>query len=195
MCLLTCDSNILRSLYQLHKTEYITLKKDIYDEVATKMVPDNILTQVSTRFTFKQTSVEHRIKYMIRTMDGPSELWRMRKQFATQVASSSFMTYVLCLSSRHPGRFHISRATGLIAMTELLPGEEVLKRDDSNANIRKQVFLTKFLFSPPAMSSHSVSLRICKDFWDPSSQKEFLRQVSWQSAVVSLNLRLVALIV
>lgn len=132
---------------------------------------------------------------MIRTMDGPSELWRMRKQFATQVASSSFMTYVLCLSSRHPGRFHISRATGLIAMTELLPGEEVLKRDGSNANILKQVFLTKSLFSPPAMSSHSVSLRICKDFWDTSSRKEFLRQVSWQSAVVSLNLRLVALAV
>jgi transformation/transcription domain-associated protein len=55
-------------------------------------------------------------------MEGPSELWRMRKQFALQTASSSFMTYVLCLSSRHPPRFHISRATGQIAMTELLPG-------------------------------------------------------------------------
>lgn len=60
---------------------------------------------------------------MVLTMDGPSELWRMRKQFALQVASSSFMSYVLCLSSRHPSRFHLSRATGLIAMTELLPGK------------------------------------------------------------------------
>ncbi|TFK43492.1 hypothetical protein BDQ12DRAFT_731508 [Crucibulum laeve] len=90
---------------QLTKTEYITLKKEIYDEVATKMVPEDIFT-----------------KYMIRTMEGPSELWRMRKQFALQLASSSFMTYVLCLSSRHPSRFQISRSTGLIAMTELLPG-------------------------------------------------------------------------
>lgn len=55
-------------------------------------------------------------------MDGPMELWRMRKQFALQVASCSFMTYVLCLSSRQPPRFHVSRATGQIAMTELLPG-------------------------------------------------------------------------
>ncbi|KAF9009027.1 hypothetical protein BDQ17DRAFT_1422200 [Cyathus striatus] len=102
--------NVLRefrqsSTRQLTKTEYITLKKDIYDEVTVKMVPEDILT-----------------KYMIRTMDGASELWRMRKQFALQMASSSFMTYVLCLSSRHPSRFQISRSTGLIAMTELLPG-------------------------------------------------------------------------
>lgn len=60
---------------------------------------------------------------MIRTMDGPVELWRMRKQFALQVASSAFMTYVLCLSSRVPARFHLSRATGQIAMSELLPGQ------------------------------------------------------------------------
>jgi transformation/transcription domain-associated protein len=64
---------------------------------------------------------------MMRTMDGSSDLWRMRKQFASQVASLSFMTYVLCLSSRNPGRFYISRATGLVAMTELLPGEHTLE--------------------------------------------------------------------
>ena len=59
---------------------------------------------------------------MIRTMDGPSELWRMRKQFALQVAATSFMTYILCLTSRLPARFHISRRTGLISMSEVLPG-------------------------------------------------------------------------
>jgi transformation/transcription domain-associated protein len=55
-------------------------------------------------------------------MDDPSELWKIRKQFALQLAACSFMTYVFCLSSRHPTRFHISRSTGQIAMTELLPG-------------------------------------------------------------------------
>jgi len=60
---------------------------------------------------------------MIRTMDNPTELWRMRKQFALQIASSSFMTYVFSLSSRHPSRFQVSRATGLVAMTELSPGK------------------------------------------------------------------------
>jgi transformation/transcription domain-associated protein len=61
---------------------------------------------------------------MIRTMDDSGDLWRMRKQFTLQLASLSFMTYVLCLSSRSPSRFHMSRATGLIAMTELLPGKD-----------------------------------------------------------------------
>ncbi len=55
-------------------------------------------------------------------MDGPSELWRMRKQFALQLASTSFMTYVLCLTSRLPSRFQLSRATGQITMSEILPG-------------------------------------------------------------------------
>jgi len=87
------------------KVEYVTLKKDMCDEVSSKMVPGDVLSN-----------------YMIQSMVGPDELWRMRKQFALQVASSSFMTYIFSLSSRHPSRFQISRATGLIAMTELLPG-------------------------------------------------------------------------
>ncbi|KAF7355349.1 hypothetical protein MSAN_01451500 [Mycena sanguinolenta] len=87
------------------KAEYLTLKKDIYDEVAVKMVPEDVLT-----------------RYMIRTMDGPSELWRMRKQFALQIASCSFMTYTLCLTHRTPYRYLLSRATGQMTMTELVPG-------------------------------------------------------------------------
>ncbi|KAI6151887.1 hypothetical protein BKA82DRAFT_2906299 [Pisolithus tinctorius] len=88
-----------------NKTEYFTLRKDIMDEVVAKLVPDDVLT-----------------KYMTCVMEGPSDLWRMRKQFALQVAATSFMTYVFCLTSRSPSRFHISRSTGLIAMSELLPG-------------------------------------------------------------------------
>ncbi|TEB09323.1 hypothetical protein FA13DRAFT_1806650 [Coprinellus micaceus] len=90
---------------QLTKTEYITLKKDIFEEINSKMVPDTIITN-----------------YMVRTMDGPVELWRMRKQFTSQLAGSGFLTYVLSISSRTPNRFQLSRSTGLVAMTELLPG-------------------------------------------------------------------------
>ncbi|KAF8076441.1 hypothetical protein FPV67DRAFT_1558921 [Lyophyllum atratum] len=90
---------------QLTKTEYLTLKKDIYDEVTVKMIPEDLIT-----------------KYMVNTMASPDDLWRMRKQFTLQIASTAFMTYTLCLSSRHPHRFHVSRSTGLIAMSELLPG-------------------------------------------------------------------------
>lgn len=59
-------------------------------------------------------------------MDGPTELWRMRKQFSLQIAASNVMTYIFCLTSRTPMRFHISRTTGLIAMSELLPGMTIL---------------------------------------------------------------------
>jgi transformation/transcription domain-associated protein len=87
------------------KGDYITLKKEGCDEIGAKLVPDDVLAN-----------------YFIRSMVGPEELWRMRKQFSLQVASSCFMTFVFALSSRHPSRFQISRTTGLIAMTELIPG-------------------------------------------------------------------------
>ncbi|KAF7301711.1 hypothetical protein MIND_00736700 [Mycena indigotica] len=87
------------------KVEQNAVRKEISDEIALKMVPDDVLT-----------------KYMMRTMDGPSALWRMRKQFALQVAACSFMTYTLCLTHRIPIRYLISRSSGQIAMTELVPG-------------------------------------------------------------------------
>ena len=108
--------------FQANKTEYFTLKKDVYDEVRLKVAPEDILTRVRTTLCESERLTEAQPQYMIRTMDGPSELWRMRKQFALQLASASFMTYVLCLTSRIPSRFHLSRTTGQMAMSELLPG-------------------------------------------------------------------------
>ena len=64
-------------------------------------------------------------QYFMRTMDTPTELWRMRREYTLQVASTSFMTYVLALSSRSPTRFHISRSSGQVLMTEVLPGTVV----------------------------------------------------------------------
>ncbi|KAG9317678.1 hypothetical protein JVU11DRAFT_1890 [Chiua virens] len=87
------------------KAEYFNLRKDVMDEVVAKLVPEDVLT-----------------KYMLNVMSGPADLWKMRKQFALQIAATSFMTYVFCLTSRSPSRFHVSRSTGRIAMSELLPG-------------------------------------------------------------------------
>ncbi|KAH9999859.1 FAT domain-containing protein [Russula vinacea] len=100
----------LRKFREMHfrmpnKIEYFSLKKDILDEIVAHMVPETILTN-----------------YMTRTMDTPSDLWRMRKQFTLQLAASCFMTHAFFLTSRLPNKFHVSRRTGLIAMSELLPG-------------------------------------------------------------------------
>lgn len=55
-------------------------------------------------------------------MNGPQNLWLMRKQFAAQTATTMFLTFVCCLSNRTPSRFYISRKTGLMYMSEILPG-------------------------------------------------------------------------
>jgi transformation/transcription domain-associated protein len=60
---------------------------------------------------------------MSKTMAGPSELWTMRKQFASQLATSSFMTFLFAIPQRTAARFTVSRESGKIVMHELIPGE------------------------------------------------------------------------
>lgn len=57
---------------------------------------------------------------MIRLMKTPSDLFLMRKQFTLQMASVTFISYVAALQQRTLPRFNISKATGLIYMSELL---------------------------------------------------------------------------
>ncbi|WVR08546.1 hypothetical protein IAU60_005601 [Kwoniella sp. DSM 27419] len=83
---------------------FIQLKSEVMEEIQTKMVPETIMTN-----------------YMIKSMGNPESLWLMRKQFAQQTATTMFLTYVCCLSNRTPSRFYISRKTGSMYMTEILP--------------------------------------------------------------------------
>ncbi|RPD67165.1 atypical/PIKK/TRRAP protein kinase [Lentinus tigrinus ALCF2SS1-7] len=87
------------------KDEFYILKKELFDDVMAKAVPEDVLS-----------------RFVMRTMGSPSELWRMRKEFALQLASTSFMTFLICIGSRLPSRLHWSRATGQIAMSEIIPG-------------------------------------------------------------------------
>lgn len=85
---------------------FIQLKMEIIEEIQAKMLPENVLTN-----------------YMIKNMANSESLWLMRKQFAMQTAATAFLTYVCCLNNRAPSRFHISRKTGQMYMTEMLPCE------------------------------------------------------------------------
>lgn len=58
---------------------------------------------------------------MIKTMSSPSELWHVRKQMTLQMASFIFATYILCVGSRVPSRIHISRSTGNLYTSDMLP--------------------------------------------------------------------------
>lgn len=58
---------------------------------------------------------------MIKTMASPSELWHLRKSFTLSMASFIFMTYVMSMGARVPSRIHISRSTGKIHTSDMLP--------------------------------------------------------------------------
>lgn len=83
---------------------YANLRMELLDEISTKMVPETLLS-----------------RYMTRCMATPSDLWLMRKNFTLQWASNMFLTYVLFISSRLPNRIHISRSSGQVTMSDLVP--------------------------------------------------------------------------
>lgn len=84
--------------------EAASVRLDLLNEISVKMVPETVLS-----------------KYLLRTMATPSDLWVMRKQFTLSMASSIFITYVLFLSSRLPSRISLSRSSGLVVMSDVLP--------------------------------------------------------------------------
>lgn len=84
--------------------ELANLRMDLLDEISTKMVPETVLSN-----------------FMARSMATPEDLWLMRKHFTLQTAATMFITYVFFISSRTPGRIHISRSKGSVTMSDLLP--------------------------------------------------------------------------
>ncbi|EJD48939.1 hypothetical protein AURDEDRAFT_150681 [Auricularia subglabra TFB-10046 SS5] len=85
-----------------HRAQLV--KMDILSEISAKMIPDKILTE-----------------YMTKSMKTSTDLWLMRKQFAAQLAAASFITYIASLPMRTPHRMNLSRKTGLISMTDMIP--------------------------------------------------------------------------
>ncbi len=84
--------------------DFTNLRMDLMEEISTKFVPDTVLT-----------------RYMTRSMATSSDLYMLRKQFALQTAAASFVTYCLFISNRLPNRIHISRASGQVAMSDVVP--------------------------------------------------------------------------
>ncbi|KEF63414.1 transformation/transcription domain-associated protein [Exophiala aquamarina CBS 119918] len=50
-----------------------------------------------------------------------ADFWLFRRQFAYQFAATTFMTYIMHMSARYPTKISISRATGDIWASDLLP--------------------------------------------------------------------------
>ncbi|GAA6030453.1 hypothetical protein JCM8097_009114 [Rhodosporidiobolus ruineniae] len=88
----------------LDRTQIINGRQEIMEEVALKMVPDDVLK-----------------KYLIRAMASPNDLWHLRKHMTTSMAAFIFMTYVMSMADRRPSRIHISRSTGKLHTSDMVP--------------------------------------------------------------------------
>ncbi|CCF50080.1 hypothetical protein NDA11_006772 [Ustilago hordei] len=84
--------------------DFTNLRMDLMEEISTKYVPDTVLS-----------------RYLTRSMPSASDLYMLRKQFTLQTAASSFVTYCLFVSNRLPNRIHISRSSGQVAMSDVVP--------------------------------------------------------------------------
>ncbi|GJN92776.1 hypothetical protein Rhopal_005814-T1 [Rhodotorula paludigena] len=98
----------LRTLHRqdppLDQTEIWSARQEVLEEVACKMVPDDVLK-----------------KYLIKSMDSPNDLWHLRKHMTASYAGFVFMTYVLSMADRRPSRIHISRSTGKLYTSDMVP--------------------------------------------------------------------------
>lgn len=60
---------------------------------------------------------------MIKSMASPNDLWHLRKHMTTSLAAFIFMTYTMSMADRRPARVHISRATGKLYTSDMVPCE------------------------------------------------------------------------
>ncbi|KAI5799270.1 hypothetical protein DFH27DRAFT_653555 [Peziza echinospora] len=61
------------------------------------------------------------LEFLTKSYTSSAEFFLFRRQFCYQYAALTFMTYVMSMSSRYPHKINISRNTGNIWGTELLP--------------------------------------------------------------------------
>ncbi|KAI9846327.1 MAG: hypothetical protein M1837_004180 [Sclerophora amabilis] len=61
------------------------------------------------------------LSYFQKTYPSFSDFWLFRRQFSYQFAALTFMTYIMHMNNRYPHKVSISRATGNIWGSELIP--------------------------------------------------------------------------
>jgi transformation/transcription domain-associated protein len=90
------------------------LKEQANKEVSTKM---EILEEIRRQFA----PADLLERFMLDQVTNFTDLWMLRKQFISQMASLSFMSFSLAIALRYPQSIHISTTTGNIWMSEALP--------------------------------------------------------------------------
>jgi transformation/transcription domain-associated protein len=77
---------------------------EVFKAVQTKLVPHTVVLDTFTR-----------------THSSFASFWLFQRQFSYQLAALTFMTYVMHMNGRYPHKMSISRATGNVWGSELIP--------------------------------------------------------------------------
>ncbi|KAL7745967.1 transcription-associated protein 1 [Sorochytrium milnesiophthora] len=135
------------------------IKVDVLEDIANKLVPEDIL-----------------FKYMLRHVSSFTDLWMLRKVFAKQLAAVTFMTYVLNMGLRFPRSIHISRSTGDVWLSECLPTfapQTLLLTNTEGVPFRLTPNLQHFITPMHLDGLFSTSvLAIAQNLTDPASEME-----------------------
>ncbi|KAL8160447.1 hypothetical protein V2J09_001984 [Rumex salicifolius] len=89
---------------QISADAIVELRLQAYSEVTRNHVPDNILSQ-----------------FIYKILLNGNHMWAFKKQFATQVALSSLISYMLQIGGRSPNKILFAKNTGKIFQTDFHP--------------------------------------------------------------------------
>ncbi|CAN1122507.1 Transformation/transcription domain-associated protein [Linum perenne] len=89
---------------QVSPEAIVDLRLQAYGDITKTLVTDSIFSQ-----------------YMYKTLPSGNHMWAFKKQFATQLALSSFMSYMLQIGGRSPNKILFAKNTGKIFQTDFHP--------------------------------------------------------------------------
>ncbi|XP_061345669.1 uncharacterized protein LOC133291419 isoform X4 [Gastrolobium bilobum] len=89
---------------QISPEAVVDLRLQAYNEITKNLVTDNIFSQ-----------------YMYKTLPSGNHMWAFKKQFAIQLALSSFMSFMLQIGGRSPNKILFAKNTGKIFQTDFHP--------------------------------------------------------------------------
>ncbi|XP_031399626.1 transformation/transcription domain-associated protein isoform X1 [Punica granatum] len=89
---------------QVSPEAVVDLRLQAYNDITKNLVTDNIFSQ-----------------YMYKTLHNGNHMWAFKKQFAVQLALSSFMSFMLQIGGRSPNKILFAKNTGKIFQTDFHP--------------------------------------------------------------------------
>ena len=89
---------------QKHPSEQAAMRLEAFTAIQDRWVPSTIA-----------------LDYFQQTYPSYSDFWLFRRQFSYQLAALTFMTYIMHMNGRYPHKMSISRATGCVWGSELIP--------------------------------------------------------------------------